>query len=271
VSLDITVWRADVPDARAVAQTLCEAFQDDPVSGWLIPDPQERRRRHPGFFRVFVDHAIVWGEVHTTCERNAAALWLEADPNDGVLLGASPELFGEALGPHLSRFEALDERMSAAHPGRVRHAYLPFVGVRPAWQGRGVGAALLDYQLRRLDTAGLPAYLEASCPRSLPLYQRLGFTILPTAIDLPGGPRLQPMWRDPQPATVTGRVDDSGRVVPLRSGPRQAATGARWPAPTSDTVRDHPGAALDRYPHPDRGDVFPAVADQWWINGIPLW
>jgi hypothetical protein len=151
----------------------------------------------------------------------------------------------------------------------VRHAYLPFVAVRPDRQGRGVGAALLEYQLRRLDTARLPAYLEASSPRSLHLYQRLGFTTLPTTIDLPGGPRLQPMWRDPQPATATGREDEPGRVDVLRSGhgPAQPATSIRWPAPTSETVRDHAAAALDSHPHPHRGDPFQAVADRRWING----
>lgn len=58
----VEVRRADIPDLRQVVSTLCAGFQDDPVSGWLIPDYLERQWRHPRFFRVFVDHAVMWGE-----------------------------------------------------------------------------------------------------------------------------------------------------------------------------------------------------------------
>src|SRR5687767_6551887 len=42
----------------------------------------------------------------------------------------------------------------------------PFIGVEPARQGRGLGAALLRAQLAVCDQAGLPAYLESSNPRN---------------------------------------------------------------------------------------------------------
>jgi len=88
--------------------------------------------------------------------------------------------------------------MQASHPHAPGHAYLPFVAVRPQRQGRGIGAALLRHRLAALDAAGTPAYLEASSVRSRRLYERIGFTRLPTRIELPDGPDMYPMWRAPR-------------------------------------------------------------------------
>ena len=40
------------------------------------------------------------------------------------------------------------------------------IGITPAWQGRGYGAALLRAMLERCDTDRVAAYLEASSARS---------------------------------------------------------------------------------------------------------
>ncbi|RBL82809.1 GNAT family N-acetyltransferase, partial [Streptomyces cavourensis] len=68
----------------------------------------------------------------------------------------------------------------------------------PRRQGEGIGAGLIRAELDRCDRDGVPAYLEASSARSRTLYERLGFHFLGTAVDLPDGPRMWPMWRDPQ-------------------------------------------------------------------------
>ena len=58
------------------------------------------------------------------------------------------------------------------------HWYLPFIGVRPEAQGRGMGAHLLELGLDRADADGMPAYLEATSRRSVPLYSRHGFKVI---------------------------------------------------------------------------------------------
>lgn len=42
-----------------------------------------------------------------------------------------------------------------------------------------------------------PAYLESTNPRNVSLYERHGFAVT-GSIDLPGGPSLSAMWRDPR-------------------------------------------------------------------------
>jgi ribosomal protein S18 acetylase RimI-like enzyme len=77
------------------------------------------------------------------------------------------------------------------------HWYLPWLGVDPALQGRGLGSLMLKHTLRRVDETGLPAYLESSNPKNIPLYERLGFEVLGV---IQGGsfPPITPMLR---PAT----------------------------------------------------------------------
>lgn len=90
-----------------------------------------------------------------------------------------------------------DARSSANHPTHAGHYYLPFIAVRPDRHGTGIGTALLRDRLSILDRQRIPSYLEASSERSARLYERLGFTRLERTTDLPGGPSLYPMWREP--------------------------------------------------------------------------
>lgn len=197
---------------------------------------------------------------------------MDLDPVDHAVFGDNRALFRDALGPHVARFDGLDEAMKAAHPNTVRHAYLPLVAVHPDRQGQGVGAALLGHALAGLDRAGLPAHLEASSARSVGLYQRLGFTPLPDGVALPGGPRLYPMWRDPRPVTPTDDQDDAAVTQAADAapphgqlaGPRNRVNTAvrRWhdqgmPPPPSSAAA---WAVLDQDPTGAAGP-FPVTAN----------
>jgi ribosomal protein S18 acetylase RimI-like enzyme len=73
------------------------------------------------------------------------------------------------------------------------------IGVDPTGQGRGLGSALISHTLARADAEEMPAYLDATSERSVPLYERHGFEVT-EEFHLPkGGPPLWRMWRDPQP------------------------------------------------------------------------
>src|SRR5262249_6507608 len=160
-----------------------------------FPDPADRARRQPGFFRLYADHVLATGEVYLTTDGGGAALWLNIDPASPPAAEMSEELLARACGPSFPRMRTVLELLDACHPRQHRHGYVPFIGVRPARQGNGLGAALLQDRLAALDAAGVPAYLEASSARSQRLYQRLGFAPLHTTVTFPNGPPLFPMWR----------------------------------------------------------------------------
>jgi len=83
------------------------------------------------------------------------------------------------------------------HPRSPSHWYLYAIGTSSSSQGRGVGSALLRDMLDRIDEERLPAYLESSNIRNVPLYERHGFNVV-EEIRLPGGgPAMWRMWREP--------------------------------------------------------------------------
>ncbi|MFF2522553.1 GNAT family N-acetyltransferase [Streptomyces liangshanensis] len=195
---NVSIVRADGADAEEVTSVLATGFHDDPVSCWIFPDDADRARLHPDFFRPFVELALAEGSVWTTADRAAVALWLPVDVtahDEGPDLRA---LYEPILGAyHADRIGAFDVRSTANHPAHTDHQYLPFVAVLPDRVGEGLGTALLTDRLDDLDRQGVPSFLEASNERSAKLYARLGYAHLDVTTDLPGGPSLYPMWRDP--------------------------------------------------------------------------
>jgi ribosomal protein S18 acetylase RimI-like enzyme len=88
------------------------------------------------------------------------------------------------------------QQMSRFHP-QTPHWYLPFVGVEPLQQCRGLGALLLRPILDRCNYERLPAYLESTNPRNVPFYESLGFRSI-GMIQAGTSPRIVPMLREPQ-------------------------------------------------------------------------
>jgi ribosomal protein S18 acetylase RimI-like enzyme len=74
------------------------------------------------------------------------------------------------------------------------HWHLPMIGVLPGLQGRGLGSALLHHALAHIDRTRLPAYLESSSERNVPLYLRHGFEVM-GIIQVGSSPPIFPMIR----------------------------------------------------------------------------
>ncbi len=187
-------------DIGALSQVIAEAFLHLPPSRWLITDPAARRQIFPTYFRIFVEHAVATGIVHTTPGRTAAALWL---PTTGP--AGPPPGYGERLadvtGPHYGRFAAFDAALDRHHPAGTAHHHLALLAVHPRCQHQGTGSLLLAAHHADLDRHAIAAYLEAATMRTRRLYARHGYQLRPGApIRLPhGGPAMWPMWREPRP------------------------------------------------------------------------
>jgi GNAT superfamily N-acetyltransferase len=78
------------------------------------------------------------------------------------------------------------------------HYYLLALGVEPDLQGRSLGTQLMAPILERCDRERVPAYLESSKEKNLPLYERNGFRVTEKFQVPNGGPAIWLMWRDPR-------------------------------------------------------------------------
>lgn len=168
---------------RALA-ILTAAFADDPLRRWLVPGSGER------IFQPLAAASEAAGEL-AFADDDAVAVWLP------VPAGPPPAKATAEPVAIPERVRVFMELTTARHPYGRAHLYLPFLGVRPDRQGGRLGGRLLAERLARADADGLPAYLEASSARSVPLYERHGFRLLGDPVSLPDGPSVQPMWREP--------------------------------------------------------------------------
>jgi ribosomal protein S18 acetylase RimI-like enzyme len=148
-------------------------------------------------FEITVDVYQPHGGVYTTDPTPVAgAVWI---PPGCQPAGKQAEQlvswYVEAAEENSERILASMELMDEHHPPEP-HDYLFFLGTRPEWQSRGLGSALLREVLAGCDREGRPAYLEATTEGNRRLYRRHGFEVT-GEIELPDGPSMWPMWREP--------------------------------------------------------------------------
>jgi GNAT superfamily N-acetyltransferase len=197
--MGVAIRVAGEGDRELIVRLLDEAFQDDPVSGWIFPGAEYRRATHHKLMAAFTDAVFADGRIDLAEDGAACALWLSV-PGEAHAAEGEDEAVGlrELVDPDNERVETIARLMAEGHPAGRAHEYLWMIAVTPARQGEGLGAALIRHVLERCDHEGLPAYLEASSERSTKLYERLGYEFTDSTLDLPDGPRMYPMWREPR-------------------------------------------------------------------------
>jgi GNAT superfamily N-acetyltransferase len=190
VTTKVPIRTAAPDDAGRCVAVLTLAFHDDPPCRWGWPEPQQYLEAFPRFARAFGGGAIAAGTAHHAEGFAGAALWLPpgTPPDEETLV----KIFEETLAPdRKSPMFSMFEQMGAYHPHEP-HWHLPLIGVDPTM--RGIGSALLSHALERCDREGLPAYLEATSPKNVPLYERHGFVAL-GRIQVADSPPVIPMLR----------------------------------------------------------------------------
>lgn len=181
-------------DLRRLARTLAEAFHDDPIFSWLMPDERTRLERLRRFYTIELRHVgLSRGRIWTSHGLTGAAI--STPPGAWRVPPRVMLSQGALFGVHVVRAARLLPAVERRHL-REPHYYFAHIGVAPHSQGKGLGSALMRSTLDRCDREGLPAYLEASSERSAALYERLGFRIT-SELRVAGSPPLQLMLRPP--------------------------------------------------------------------------
>jgi ribosomal protein S18 acetylase RimI-like enzyme len=180
-------------DAERSIATIVTAFSSDPFVRWMLPEPTQYLTYFADAVRLFAGGAFQSESAYRSDDFMAAALWLppgvhpDEEPLSELMQAALPEdVQPDAFG--------VLEQMGNSHP-EGDHWYLPMIGVDPARQGMGYGSALLAHSLEACDASHLPAYLESTSPRNIPLYERYGFK-LTGEIQVGSSPPIWPMLRE---------------------------------------------------------------------------
>jgi GNAT superfamily N-acetyltransferase len=191
-----TVDVIPIADRERALASLTLAFATDPIMRWAWPDGKRYATYFPPTADAFGGGAFDHDTAYELDDFLGVALWKPpgAGGPDEERLGA---LMAESIEEQiLADLGQVLERMGEVHP-TVDHWYLPLIGVDPVAQGQGLGSALLADMTRRCDNDGLPAYLEATSPRSRDLYARHGFEIV-EVIQRGSSPPMWAMLREPR-------------------------------------------------------------------------
>jgi ribosomal protein S18 acetylase RimI-like enzyme len=194
-----TVRKATLADVPRMSEVLADAFYTDPPFTWVLHRDPSRRDTLKRAFELSLRRIWMSQDVtYTTGGVVAAAIWeLPGQWRVGVaqqlrMLPAFSRIFGR----HVPRALRAQMKLDSDHPAEP-HYYLPFIGVAPDWQGRGLGAAVMAPILERCDRERMPAYLDATTHRNRALYERLGFMVTDEFILGKDAPPLWRMWRAP--------------------------------------------------------------------------
>ncbi len=190
---------ATLEERLQVVAALSEAFFEDRIYRWVVPDDEQRRRSVTSFYTRFVDACWPHGGVYAAAQGSGAALWLP--PGKQLVPDEEAEVFAKELIDSAGD-DAASERMAQLLQMIDQHHptdacwYLAFMGVECAAQGRGIVGDLLAAVLTQADRDDVPACLEASCPENQRLYERHGFRTV-GELSVAGSPTIYPMWRIP--------------------------------------------------------------------------
>jgi hypothetical protein len=209
--------RAGWCDSGHVTSLVADHLHTSALGAWLVPDDDRRHSMLTAVARIWVEHALLFGDVFLLGDRSAAAVWFHR--YRPIPPPASyRERLAAACGGHLDRFRLLD-RVLDAHRPTDAHNHLAFLAAPPTTSR---ASALLARSLVRMDRLALPAYVEAATAAEADLYTRHGY-VARDAFALPDGTTVHPLWRQP-----AGRPVRAARSVNSRPGrswkqPRVAA------------------------------------------------
>jgi GNAT superfamily N-acetyltransferase len=182
-------------DVDGITATLTAAFEADPLWSWAFP-----REGLGDLWRMLISSALRYPWVWVADDYAAASVWI---PPGGVELTEEEEaalgsLLNQLIGSRAAEVESLFGRLDATHPDQPPHYYLSLLGTHPDNRGEGLGMALLADNLAKIDSEGMPAYLESSNPQNDPRYERLGFVQVGEFQRPDGRLTCSTMWREPR-------------------------------------------------------------------------
>ena len=199
-----TIRGGEVPSA---ARVMANAFANTPRFRFLLPNDAQRKAKLRWY----------WGAVIRAGLHSSGVIQVAREEPNGLPPGVaiwepSGHSKHSAFTLLRSGFWAAPIRLGVSACLRRRSLssvlatlvppghcwYLDAIGVDPSQQRSGLGTALLRWMLARVDSDGLPAFLDTSAPDNLGYYERFGFEVTVEAT-LPNGISLWGMTRQPHP------------------------------------------------------------------------
>jgi ribosomal protein S18 acetylase RimI-like enzyme len=167
------------------ADMLARSFQHDPKMMYFVPDTGERLLLSRHVLEFELNYGILYGEIYATSpDLEGVAVWLPSEKAEismwRAIRAGGFRLQKNVGGDAMKKILSFSEYIDALHREHVSgtHTYLFFIGVDPAYQGKGYASRLIRPMLSRLDRAGVSCYLVTQNERNVALYEHYGFAVV---------------------------------------------------------------------------------------------
>ncbi len=200
------VSRISVEESSLAAAAMASAFAEAPRFRFLVPSAAQRPAKLRWYWEASIRANVMSGRVvHVVRGESSGgvlgvAIWdPPGQPGHSVPTLVRSGLWAVPLRlgiPAYRRRRSLGRLLSGLGAPQPCW-YLDAIGVEPSEQGKGLGTALLDFMLERIDEDALPSFLDTSVPDNLGYYERFGFRVTAESA-LPNGIPLWGMTRQPR-------------------------------------------------------------------------
>jgi hypothetical protein len=214
--------RARWCDSAQVTGLVADYLHTSALGAWLVPDDDQRHSLLTAVSRIWVEHALLFGDVFLLRDSSAAAVWFHRYRPIPPPASYRQRL-AAACGGHLERFRLLDRVLNAHRPTDA-HNHLAFLAARPATSRVSHASALLARSLVRMDRLALPAYVEAATAAEAALYARHGYTARDPFV-LPDGTTVHPLWRQSRGRHAARAVRSADSRPGWERGPTRVTAG----------------------------------------------
>jgi len=166
------------------AEIISQAFHNDPLYEYIIPDKSDRIKYFPYIFKAYIWYCIHFGAVYASSPNlEGVTLWVPSEfayitPERSKECG--DEVFFYALGRKYLERLSVTSYPNDIHKQLIKepHIYLMVIAVGPKFQGKGYGKKLLLPMIEYLDENNLKCYLDTNKESNVGFYKKFGFTVL---------------------------------------------------------------------------------------------
>lgn len=178
-----------------ITGVLVAGFMHYPLYEWLVPDERERLVKLASLQRAIARFGMHHGTTLVSPNVEGCLIGVDSRVDRGpcALLrwsmcghGEIVETWGPATIQRWDTVSKAIETTRATHAPE-RHVYLMALAVKPRAQGQGHGGAILREFLARVDTDGMPCYLETFKDVNVKIYNHFGFQAV-DSFTIPGTP-----------------------------------------------------------------------------------
>jgi GNAT superfamily N-acetyltransferase len=179
------LFRVTPKHVKAVAAMMSAAFYEYPLTVWFYPDPAERLVRAAKGFESMLRFGVTYGEVYAVSPAlEGAAFWVHSEKSAMTrwrnFRSGNYSAIIWSLRKVPPRIKSYSEYSTAVHHrcAPFPHMYLRILAVDPAHRDQGFSGRLLKPMFARLDSRGLPCYLETQAERNVAIYEHFGFKVM---------------------------------------------------------------------------------------------